>query len=266
MRFLHVSVFVMVLCLVFLPLSAGDSGADDFYVESDGDDANGGESSSDAWATIQYAIDHDEVDEGDTIYVGEGTFTEALVIDKGVTLYGEGSDTVIQGDDSDTTVLTISADDVTLEFFAVEGDADANDYGIYVSEGVDDLTIYNCDISGVDTGIYLDDTDSADIAYCDVDDNATGIYLTDATNATIADNDFTDNSTGIRIVESDIDSIYDNDFDGGSYGIYLVYSGEEYYFSEDADDLEADNSFDDCEEANVYLEEKDVGCFIRSLL
>lgn len=265
MRFLHVAVFVMVFCLVFLPLSSGDSGADDFYVESDGDDANSGESSSDAWATIQYAIDHDGVNEGDTIYVGEGTFKEPLVIEKGVTLYGEGSDTVIESDDTDTTIITISADDVTLEFFAVEGDTDVDDYGIYVSESADDFTIYNCDISDFGTGIYLDDTDSADISYCDFNDNATGISMADSYNANITGNDFTDNTTGIRIYASEIDSIDDNAFEGGSYGIYLAYSGEAYYASDDADDLEEDNSFEDCEEANVYLEEEDVGCFIKSL-
>lgn len=264
MRFYHVAVFAMVFCLVFLPLSSGDSAADDFYVESDGDNANSGESTSDAWATIQYAIDHDDVNEGDTIYVGEGTFKEPLVIDKEITLYGDGSDTVVKSDGTDTTILTISTDDVTLKYFAVEGDTDAGYNGIYVSEGADDFTIYNCDVSDFDTGINLDDADSADITYCDFDDNATGISMTDTYNANIEDNDFTDNTIGIMTYTSEIDSISDNTFEDGTYGIYLEYSGEDYYSSDDEDDLEADNSFEDCE-TNIYLEEEDAGCFIKSL-
>lgn len=262
MRFYHVAVFAMASCLVFLPLSSRNSAADYFYVESDGDNDNSGESSSDAWATIQYAIDSDDVDEEDTIYVGEGTFKEVLEIDKELTICGDGSDTVVKSDGTDTTVLTISSDDVTLKYFAVEGDTDEDYIGIYLSEGVDDVTIYNCDVSDLDTGIYLDDADSADISYCDFDDNATGIYLTGSDDASIEDNDFSDNTTGIMANESEVDSILDNSFEDGSYGIYLE-SSDDYYSSDDSDDLEENNDFEDCD-TNVYLEEN-ASCFITSL-
>ena len=64
--------------------------ADDFYVESDGNNADDG-SESNPWKTIQGAIDNDAVSNGDTIYIGSGTFTENITVNKSVTIYGTGN-------------------------------------------------------------------------------------------------------------------------------------------------------------------------------
>lgn len=266
MRIFSVTVLILAGSIFCQPLCSSVFADDEFYVEIDGDNGNSGDSASDAWATIQYAIDHDDVSSGDTIYIGEGSFTETLVIDKGVTLQGEGADTIISAEDDAATMITISANHVSLEDIAVEGDTYT--YGVYVEDDVYDLTIYGCDISEHDIGIYLDATDGVDISYCDFDYNSKGIYMDNADNGEITYNDFTENTTGMKIDASEIDSIYGNEFEGGNYGIYLVDDGDDYYTDDDADELEADNSFDDCEDANVYFgeeEEDSAGCFIGSL-
>jgi hypothetical protein len=59
-----------------------------FYVNKSGNDANGGTSHADAFATIQKAID--TVASGDTIIVGSGTYSENLIQKESYTLQADG--------------------------------------------------------------------------------------------------------------------------------------------------------------------------------
>lgn len=62
------------LSAIFIELQC--SGATTYYVRTDGNNSNNGQSysSGGAWATIQYGIDH--IAGGDTLLIGPGTYTE----------------------------------------------------------------------------------------------------------------------------------------------------------------------------------------------
>ncbi len=57
-----------------LALSAGITPADTYYVRTSGSDGNSGTSPSQAWASIEHAVEN--VSAGDVVYVGAGTYTD----------------------------------------------------------------------------------------------------------------------------------------------------------------------------------------------
>ena len=88
---------ILSLFLVAVPM-AGIAEATDYYVDPIGtDDTNHGTSSgTDAFKTIQYAINDSRVVTGDTINVAAGIYNEQVVIDKALTLQGDGETTIIK--------------------------------------------------------------------------------------------------------------------------------------------------------------------------
>lgn len=267
MRFKNILIG-LVLMLLFCPVL---SNAANFYVESDGDNANDGSdnTSSDAWATIQYAIDHDDVEDGDTIYIGEGTFEENITVDKDITLYGDGSGvTIISASNSDEHVITLSEQGVILYGLGISGSNSSGIAGIYIGSDSGDSYIRGCKITDSEYGIYLEDSDGNTIGGSssydnDIEDNTYGIYVYYCNDTEIAYNDFTDNTYGIYLHDSEIDDIHNNDFDGGNYGIVLG-SDDDYYDDDDIDTLEDDNDFSDVSDENVSLEDNENSCFISS--
>ena len=128
--------------------------------------------------SIQAAID--AAAEGDTIDVGSGTFTENLLVDKGVTLLGAqsgeaatgsaraGGESVIDG--PGTFAITVTADNVTIDGFEISGfgrdginvrtleDANPSDasIGAYRSNiNIENNWIHNDDASGQRNGIVI---------------------------------------------------------------------------------------------------------------
>ncbi len=75
------------------------------------------------YGTIQLAIDAPETDTGDTITVAAGTYTEAVTVNKSLTLEGEDRGTTEikfgYGSYSTPSPLTISADGVTVSGFTI---------------------------------------------------------------------------------------------------------------------------------------------------
>ncbi len=94
--------------------------------------------------TIQAAIDDAGTLPGDTLEIEEGTYPENVVVNKRLSLEGEG-DVVIQAPDGAPGIL-VSAAGVNLEDLTVRGPTD--DDGIRVEAGADDATID--DVSVVD--------------------------------------------------------------------------------------------------------------------
>ncbi len=98
-------------------------------------------------AKIQDAIN--AANSGDTINVAAGTYTESLAINKGVTLQGAGRDvTTITG------AQTITANDVTIDGFTLNGGITINDAANSISGG----TISHNFITGAQYGIRIGST------------------------------------------------------------------------------------------------------------
>ena len=96
--------------------------------------------------TIQVAVN--EANLGDTIEVSAGTYDEQVVINKQLTLNGaNASESIIDG--GNTTAVTISADNVTIDGFTLDGGITLDDRLKTISGG----TISNNIITGADSSV-----------------------------------------------------------------------------------------------------------------
>lgn len=93
-----------ILCCVALAMS---SSAATWYVRTDGEDAADGKT----WATAQESIrlGIDNCKPGDTVYVGEGTYYEGLVLKDGIAVIGVG-EVIVDGTNLGTRLITCEAD------------------------------------------------------------------------------------------------------------------------------------------------------------
>ena len=93
---LMVLVLVVALGAAIVPASPVQANGTNYYVRTDGNDANDGsaDDAAHAWLTIEHASDN--VSTGDTINVAAGTYDEQVVIDKSLTLEGAGDTTIVK--------------------------------------------------------------------------------------------------------------------------------------------------------------------------
>ncbi|MCO5200677.1 MAG: nitrous oxide reductase family maturation protein NosD [Chloroflexi bacterium] len=190
---------------------------------------------------------------GDTVIVPPGTYREQLVIDKQVTLIGEGRPVIDGGGTGDVVVIT--ADGVTIRGFVIEGsgtnvsdeptavrlrgnNAVVEDniirnvlYGVTLiqSEG---HTVKNNQISSIDEfsterrghGVYLYSTRDNRIEDNIITRTKDGIFLGFAEFNTIERNTVTDVRYGIHYMYADDNVFMDNSFTHSTAGGALMYS------------------------------------------
>ncbi|NLB11940.1 hypothetical protein GX830_00995, partial [Candidatus Dojkabacteria bacterium] len=120
--------------------------------------------------TIQEAIGKSA--EGNTIYVEEGTCVENIVIDKNLTLTGEGK-TILKPENSSQPIIKISTDNVTVEKFVLQ---ESETYAILVT-GASSVTLKD--------NSFLN--------------NYMGVLIRQSTNVLIEDNSFNKGSLGLSI-------------------------------------------------------------------
>ena len=102
------------------------------------------------FSKIQDAIDY--ANSGDIIYVWAGIYYEKIIVDKSITLIGNGtSNTIINGSGRDI-VLKITSDWVNISEFTINNGGTGNGIMIYYS---DNCKIQNCNFSNNDFGINL---------------------------------------------------------------------------------------------------------------
>ncbi len=140
------------------------------------------------YSTIQAAIN--AANDGDTVWVANGTYTETLDITKNITLEGESEAGVL----IDTSTfndygISVSGDlTVTLKDFTVKGPAPAAyGYGIKVSGENADITIHDVTVKDSGrSGIDLNGVARGDLKNITVIDNGgAGLALTDSSNVTV---------------------------------------------------------------------------------
>lgn len=147
--------------------------------------------------TIQSAIDN--WDGSSVITVPAGTYEESIVIDRELTLIGDG-DVIISGDELSNYIVKITADNVVFDNFEVNGGGDSEVrnpyyYGIWISNA-ENVEIKNSEIKN----IWKDD--------------ANGIQVDDSINSDIHNNTISSfYKRGIRYVNSD-GEFYDNEVVG----------------------------------------------------
>ena len=133
-------VFVFVLCTSVSAVGAADCTCGGICVSTTGWWRAGGTFNARGTA-IQAAVDN--AAEGDTICVKDGSYTENVLVDKQLSLRGEGAVSV-NAVSSGEHVFNVAADYVNISGFTVKGADEKGCAGIYLS------TVEHCNISGND--------------------------------------------------------------------------------------------------------------------
>ena len=134
--------------------------------------------------------------DGDTIQVWEGTFRELVLVDKELTIVGNGtSKTVINGTFSGNTV-TVESNEVSISDLAIVASSSTGS-GLYVEGG--DGQFINLRLSYNNIS-YQSVEDFNEIKESDIRNNNLGILLSGDNNI-INNNEFSDNNIGIELNE-----------------------------------------------------------------
>ncbi len=106
------------------------------------------------YATIQGAVTAAAA--GDEIVVGDGSYTENVVIDKSLTIRSENgaATTTVTAVDTSKSAFTVNANFVTINGFSVRGTTNSNIGGIEV-KNANSALITNNDVSSCSVGIRL---------------------------------------------------------------------------------------------------------------
>jgi parallel beta-helix repeat protein len=182
-----------------------------------------GSGTKDFWK-IQDAIDASEA--GGEVVVLNGTYAESLVVDRPITLRGEGMP-IVSGGVSSLSLITINASGVVLDGFVFSGPGDASgDSGavLVLSDGSKILnnTIYGSSSNGI---LIQNSTDHLISGNLIRDNFGSGISFVRTNYSQIVDNEICHNEYGICIEGSERDVIAYNDISGnGADGIVVATS------------------------------------------
>jgi parallel beta-helix repeat protein len=162
----------------------------------------------DDFGTIQAAVN--AARDGDTVVVRSGTYPEEVVVNRSITLTGEG---MPQVQPSGGIGFAVTSSSCRLEGFAVTGGA----YGIRML--ADEAHVEDNRLSANGIGIHVDDADGTVLYNNTCEDNsAGGIYLNLATGSKIFNNTCTgtiggEGYYGIFLEDSSGNELYYNDLD-----------------------------------------------------
>lgn len=195
---------------------------------------------------LQFAVD------GDTISVWDGNYSGHFSVDvDNIEIIGNGSKTVIQGNDTGVNNIVINADEVKISDFTITG----GDWAIYLEGSLNSqvlrnnitnngrgICLYgsasynlieeNTIVDNTHNGIFLKSPDpsnytshSNEIKKNIISQTNYGIYLEGTTNTEVSDNVIQDFGLyGIRTISTVNDAIDNNTITGGGYGIFLTNS------------------------------------------
>jgi len=162
------------------------------------------------YTTIQAAVD--AANDGDTIFVSQGTYNENLKINRQVRIWSDSrnpGDTIVKAADPAESAVEITADRATFSGFGVEG---SNKAGILLT-GVNNCYINNNLARNSEYGILLQDAGTNNINGNTMTLNEIGIKLEGSGSNTIQDNLIAYNyGFGISLEESSKNIIYNNYF------------------------------------------------------
>ena len=210
---------ISALALVALAF-CGMAAAEQLYVNESGWWRDGGTFNA-SGTPIQAAVD--AADEGDAIYVWNGSYTDNVNVNKQLTLEGEGMDVVtVSMEDPDDHVFEVTADYVNLSGFTARGATDGNMAGIYLGN-VDYCNISENNVYVNRYGIKLDSSSNNTLTSNNCSNNYDGIWLSSSSNNTLTSNNCSNNDHhGIYMGSSSNNTLTSNTVsDNRGTGIYL---------------------------------------------
>jgi len=179
-----------------------------------------------SFSSIQAAVSDPLTVDGDVIVVGNGTYTENIVVNKTLTIISEGNVTV-QALNSSNPVFNINSggSGSIIHGFTVTGG----------SIGISLNSAYGCTVSGnnasynANHGIWLSGSNNNTIYGNNVFESCYGIFFTNSSNNILSQNNLRSimeypDSTGVHIDTSQNNSISDNYITDNENGIFLLNS------------------------------------------
>ena len=149
------------------------------------------------FTTIQEAVDI--ANTSDTIRVYQGVYFENVLVNRSMTLIGNGSEKTMVNAGGNDNALKITGDHVNLSGFSFS----------------------NSEMTGTGSGIRVQG-DNASIDNCSSHNNRYGIYLQSANFASVVNNSFSDNEIGIRLFfSSQHNTILNNSCANNEWGMVL---------------------------------------------
>ncbi len=217
---LRSKIFLLVItlfCMAAVPMLAI---AADVYVADNGNDTTGDGTLATPWKTIGYAVS--QASDSDTIIVRDGTYTENIDIDKQLTIRSENgaASTTITAANPNENVLSVTADNVSIDGLTITGSTETPMAGIYLFSS-ENSSIVNNICSDNENGIYLDYSDNITVSNNTLSDNTYGIYLYLSGDVTVSNNTLSDNTYGIYLYRSEDVTISANNCDTNDYGILI---------------------------------------------
>ena len=156
--------------------------------------------------------------EGDTIFVLNGTYSENIVIDKRISLIGEGQ-TIIDGG-YNSYVLHLNQDNVVLKNLIFRNSGGFKGNSCILVESENNL-IVDCEIYRARRGIYFKNSDNNEIKNSTFYSNGEGMKIYSSKNIEILDSCFNHNAFGTDAQHSDNIKIENCYFHTNGLGILL---------------------------------------------
>ena len=193
------------------------------------------------YTTITDAVSN--ANNGDTIYVYTGSYTEHLTINKEIILVGENRENTLIDGGTSNNVIKITANNVTVSGFTLHHGS----IGIY-SINAENHTITNNKMLNNWEGVGLLNIDNAIISYCLINNNYfEGINPVQSSNIEIKRNRISGNLYGIYLNQATNNLIHENHISGNTRGIEIrTTSNNNYLYHNNILNNDEDNGFDEC--------------------
>ena len=178
---------------------------------------------------IQAAIDN--ATENDRIYVHAGTYTENVLVNKRLTLAGEGAGVVtVQAASAAEHVFNVTADYVNITGFTATGATGNTKAGFYLGNGADHCKVsYNSALNS-NRSIYLNSS-SNNVLTCNIANSGDyrGILLSDSSDNTLLENTASGNIRGIHLHHSSNNTLANNVMAGNRYNFGVLGKNPSHY-------------------------------------
>jgi nitrous oxidase accessory protein len=159
----------------------------------------------DDYPTIQEAINN--ANEGDTIYVKNGTYYENVVVNKTVSLVGENRTTTTIRGYGNNTIVHIAASDVNLREFSIHNGS----LGVRVYNSLDVIVRDNVVAFNDEVGILIESSSGIEISGNILESNGDyGVNVQASSSSILSDNNVTDNGLGIYLYYSTENTVMNN--------------------------------------------------------
>ena len=169
------------------------------------------------YSSIQEAINN--ANEGDAIFVSSGTYVENVIVNKTVSLIGEGQETTVIDGGGVSSVIKIKANNVVVEGFNIRNSG-AWESGVEIN-GYNYTTIRDNSIIGNQVGILIRNSFYVNVIENTVTHSLYSVALdSGSSNNNLTGNNIRNSTFGID-VETDSNSFYGNDIRDNFYGISI---------------------------------------------